>query len=71
MPKKSQINEYSDNVKFDQMLVQFDLIPSSADPCVHHSKHSLESNLGTFVDDGIIRSTNENKMQAFLQCVLN
>lgn len=60
------------NKTFDKFAQQFDLLPSIADPCVYYSKDlthpdKVETILGIFVDDGIVCSTNADKLEGILQ----
>lgn len=44
------------NIKFDQFLKKYNLIPSDADSCVYYNKTidgHIEAIVGIFVDDGI------------------
>lgn len=60
------------NKTFDKFAQQFNLLPSIADPCVYYSNdvqhpEKVETILGIFVDDGIVCSTNADKLESILQ----
>ena len=64
------------NKTFDKFAQEFNLLPGIADPCVYYSKDThhpdkIETILGIFVDDGIVCSTNANKLEDILQYLDN
>ena len=59
------------NKTFDKFAQQFHLLSSIADPCVYYSHDTtkpdkVETVLGIFVDDGIVCSTNANKLEGHI-----
>ena len=48
------------NEKFDDILFQFDLMVSPANPCVYYNKGDLQTIIGIYVDDGVIVSAQQS-----------
>ena len=64
------------NKTFDKFAQQFTLQPSIADPYVYYSKDTthpdqVETILGIFVDDGLVCSTNAQKLEDILRYLDN
>ena len=64
------------NKTFDKFAQQFNLLPSIADPCVYYSNDTthpdkVETILGIFVDDGLLCSTNAQKLEDILHYLDN